>query len=674
MGKKIEVEIVGQAASFVRATREAAGAAGKLDGHFSRVRAAAGVAGLAIGGALVVALKDSVAAAEAGQVSQAALDTALQNTGQSLDKTKSALEAAEAASRKLGFADNDTRDSLARLEMVTGNTKAAISDLALAEDIARAKGVDLESATKIVTLTLAGSTKAAKQLGVAVVPVTKNMDALKAKYKKLGEAIPAAEAAQAKLLDKQATGAATIQALTDKVHGQAAAYADTAAGGMEQYHAQMEHLQQTMGAGLLPALTAIAMKLSSVATFLSQHKTVTMALVVGVGVLTVAMLALSVATTIAAAAEMAFLLPVIAVVAAIALLAAGLILAWQHSETFRAIVIGAFDAVKEAGEQIASFVTDTIPAAFQSVIDWLSSNWPIIATIIAGPFAPLVALATNAFGIRDKLLEAFDAILAFTATVWGEIKTVITTIWDATSAAVMGIVNALALALSTAWNGIKSALAAIVEATKTVIITTWEAIKTGVATVVDAIATVVSTEWNGIKTTVSTIVHAIETIVTATWGAIKITVTNEVNGLKTAVGLAWSAVKKIVADAVGPISTSVDAIVGVFQAVVDVLQAIIEAAQDAIGWLGKIHAPHISLPSIPHLASGGIVTRPTLALIGERGPEAVVPLSGGGSRMGGVTVNVYGAVGSPAEIARVIKNELVNIGRLNGGSALGGYA
>src|SRR5690606_7659153 len=35
-----------------------------------------------------------------------------------------------------------------------------------------------------------------------------------------------------------------------------------------------------------------------------------------------------------------------------------------------------------------------------------------------------------------------------------------------------------------------------------------------------------------------------------------------------------------------------------------------------------------SPPRIPALASGGIVTRPTLALVGEAGPEAVVPLDG----------------------------------------------
>lgn len=34
--------------------------------------------------------------------------------------------------------------------------------------------------------------------------------------------------------------------------------------------------------------------------------------------------------------------------------------------------------------------------------------------------------------------------------------------------------------------------------------------------------------------------------------------------------------------------------------------------------------------NLPHLAAGGIVNRPTVALIGERGPEAVVPLGQGG--------------------------------------------
>lgn len=49
----------------------------------------------------------------------------------------------------------------------------------------------------------------------------------------------------------------------------------------------------------------------------------------------------------------------------------------------------------------------------------------------------------------------------------------------------------------------------------------------------------------------------------------------------------------------------------------------------------------INLPDnpLPHLARGGIVTRPTLALIGESGPEAVIPLGRSGG--GGVTVHLH---------------------------------
>jgi hypothetical protein len=62
------------------------------------------------------------------------------------------------------------------------------------------------------------------------------------------------------------------------------------------------------------------------------------------------------------------------------------------------------------------------------------------------------------------------------------------------------------------------------------------------------------------------------------------------------------------------------------------------------GWVPGIGGKGFDMPDIPMLANGGIVTGPTLALIGEAGPEAVVPLDRMGS-MGGnnVTINVQGA-------------------------------
>jgi len=66
-------------------------------------------------------------------------------------------------------------------------------------------------------------------------------------------------------------------------------------------------------------------------------------------------------------------------------------------------------------------------------------------------------------------------------------------------------------------------------------------------------------------------------------------------------------------------------------------------------------------PDIPTLAAGGIVTGPTLAVLGEGGPEAIIPLDQGGGRMGGPTVNVtvQGSVISNYELADMIQAELV---------------
>jgi len=54
------------------------------------------------------------------------------------------------------------------------------------------------------------------------------------------------------------------------------------------------------------------------------------------------------------------------------------------------------------------------------------------------------------------------------------------------------------------------------------------------------------------------------------------------------------------------------------------------------------------------MATGGIVTSPTMALIGEAGPEAVIPLSKMGSMGGGVTINVNG--GDPNAVVTALRN------------------
>jgi hypothetical protein len=63
--------------------------------------------------------------------------------------------------------------------------------------------------------------------------------------------------------------------------------------------------------------------------------------------------------------------------------------------------------------------------------------------------------------------------------------------------------------------------------------------------------------------------------------------------------------------------------------------------------------------NIPGFADGGIVTGPTLAMVGEKGPEAIIPLSQlGNMGGGGVTVNVTGGLATSAEIGQAVVNAI----------------
>jgi uncharacterized membrane protein YjjP (DUF1212 family) len=130
----------------------------------------------------------------------------------------------------------------------------------------------------------------------------------------------------------------------------------------------------------------------------------------------------------------------------------------------------------------------------------------------------------------------------------------------------------------------------------------------------------------------------------------------------------------------------INGILGAFETMVNgVIMAInlVIRAYNLIPFVDNINTiDHIDLPTIggsaeqvagrmnlPRMAEGGIVSSPTLALIGEAGPEAVVPLD----RMntgGGVTVNVTGGLSTSAEIGQAVVNALRAYSRSAGPLAL----
>jgi hypothetical protein len=90
------------------------------------------------------------------------------------------------------------------------------------------------------------------------------------------------------------------------------------------------------------------------------------------------------------------------------------------------------------------------------------------------------------------------------------------------------------------------------------------------------------------------------------------------------------------------------------------LNTILDGIDKAAGpWVNFGEIPSVNLPQ---LAEGGIVTGPTIAMIGERGPEAVIPLNRAGGMVGGntVTINVNG--GDPMQVVKALQTYVRTIG------------
>jgi SLT domain-containing protein len=94
---------------------------------------------------------------------------------------------------------------------------------------------------------------------------------------------------------------------------------------------------------------------------------------------------------------------------------------------------------------------------------------------------------------------------------------------------------------------------------------------------------------------------------------------------------------------------------------IDAINSLIQTTVGVSKYLGPIGAvvggagKGVQIDHIPALAQGGIVQSATLALIGEAGPEAVIPLDRMDSMGGGVNITIQTGVGDPVAIGREVK-------------------
>jgi hypothetical protein len=140
--------------------------------------------------------------------------------------------------------------------------------------------------------------------------------------------------------------------------------------------------------------------------------------------------------------------------------------------------------------------------------------------------------------------------------------------------------------------------------------------------------------------------------------------------MKEVAGAVWhfmegigSGIADLFRGVVNEIKTLMNEAIGAINTIIKALNNILSFKLPSFLGGGKVG---ITIPQIPQLADGGIVNSPTLALIGEAGPEAVVPLSKGGMSGINITINVAGSVVQEQDLAISVRDQIAILMRRRG--------
>jgi hypothetical protein len=318
------------------------------------------------------------------------------------------------------------------LDQVAGKTNDLVK---LGADLAATYGGTTKEAVEALGSALRGETDPIERYGVSV----KQAD-IAAKQAADGTDKLTGKAA------KQAKTAALLALVTQQTadaQGQFAREGDTAAVAAQKQAAQFENMQSELGTALLPALTAVTGWLTKLTKTMTKHKTATTVVIAVVAALAVGILALNVAlsiytavTTLAASATLAAWVaaawPILAVVAAVALLVGGIIILWKKSETFRSIVLGVWRAIKTA----ALATGRAVKAAWSATWNFLKATGKAVGNAVKAAFNAVKSAVKTVITTVGNLISKIRSI-----KVPGFIKTAIEAIKNAVKAAITTVGN-----------------------------------------------------------------------------------------------------------------------------------------------------------------------------------------------------------------------------------------
>ncbi|HGS1877100.1 TPA: hypothetical protein ACL8MF_002185, partial [Streptococcus pneumoniae] len=331
------------------------------------------------------------------------------------------------------------------------------------------------------------------------------------------------------------------------------------------------------------------------------------------GLATAAEFAHSVAAGVATAATWAFnaalavlTSPITLVIAAIAALIGIGVLLYQN-----------WDTVVEFAKTAWQGLCDFISGICQAIGEFFSGLWTKLQEI----FEPI----GQWFG--EKFQQAWDAIVNIFSGIGEWFSGVFQGAWDA----IVNIFTPIGSWFGQRWADVTSALANIGAWFTDIFQKAW----TGLTNIFSKLGLWFGERWADVTSVLANVSSWFGNMFTSAYNAVK-NAFSSIGGFFSGV---WSTVQSIfvnagqkVGSAVGgAFKSAVNAVLGTIENVVNGFIGMINGVLGVVrnlpglGWVGSV-----STVSLPRLARGGIVDSPTIAMIGEAGKEAVVPLENTG--------------------------------------------
>lgn len=309
------------------------------------------------------------------------LEKAVGSTQNVLGSLQESAKRAGDAAIKLGFDDETTARSFAKLFAVTKDVAKANNELAIAQDLARFKGISLEEATQKLVLVHSGATKELKALGLQV--------------------------------DDTATAEENLQAIHKQTADASKKFAETSQGAMEVLKVQTDNLKEAIGKALAPAflklIEAVTPVIEKFTAWAEKNPELLSKLI---------LLSLALAGLVAVVGTLGVIMP--AVISGFTLLAGpvGIV----------AGIIVALIPVVMLLIELWPELKETVQTAFYNIGETILAFWNAFTTSINTQIKWLEYYWGR---IQKGFIDAWTSIKNFFISIWEGIKNSFKNIWDA---------------------------------------------------------------------------------------------------------------------------------------------------------------------------------------------------------------------------------------------------